>query len=162
MKDAIGDGHVVGYRFTISGDEGEVLAVTEGEETAYYLHGHGTWPPGLEKHMKGKKPGDRFELELAPNEAFGERQSQPLVPVPRASFPDEAELCVGMHVAAETEDGDTVALWVAEVGDEQVMLDINHPLAGRRLQMKVEIVSIREATPEELEHGHPHEGDHAH
>ena len=162
MTETIREGQVVGYRFTVRGDDGEVLAVTERDETAFYLHGHGTWPPGLEKHMSGKKPGDRFEAELGPDEAFGERQEQELVAVPRDSFPDDAELVVGMHVAAETDGGDTVSLWVAEVGDDEVKLDINHPLAGRTLRMEVEVVSSRDATEEELDHGHPHVGDHHH
>ena len=160
--DPISEGQGVGYRFTIRGQEGEVLAVTEEEETAYYLHGHGTWPPGLEKLMDGKKPGERFEAELAPEDAFGERQEQPPLAVPRESFPADAELSVGMHVAAETDDGDMIALWVAEVGDQEVKLDVNHPLAGRSLKVEVEIVSSRAATTEELDHGHPHVGDDHH
>ena len=162
MTDSICEGQVVGYRFTIRGDEGEVLAVTEEDETAFYLHGHGTWPPGLEKHMEGKKPGERFQAKLAPEEAFGERQDQAPLAVPRDSFPSDAELAVGRHVAAETDDGDTIALWVAEVGDAEVKLDVNHPLAGRSLDVEVEIVSARAATEEELDHGHPHVGDDHH
>jgi FKBP-type peptidyl-prolyl cis-trans isomerase SlyD len=159
----IEEGHVVGYRFTIRGDEGEVLAVTADDEIAYYLHGHGTWPPGLEKHLAGRQPGERFEATLAPSDGFGERQEQQLVPVSRDTFPSDVELAVGMHVAADLDGGDTIALWVAEVSDEQILLDVNHPLAGRTLHVEVEVVSSREASEDELAHGHPHvDGDHHH
>ena len=95
---------------------------------------------------------------MAAEDGFGERQDVEPLSVPRASFPEDAEVEPGVQVVAETPDGDAVPLWVHDVNDERVLLDPNHPLAGEKLSFDIEVISVREATKEEIEHGHPHEG----
>jgi FKBP-type peptidyl-prolyl cis-trans isomerase SlyD len=161
MTQSISSGCVVGYHFTMKNAAGVVLGEATGGDISYYLHGAENIPPGLEKHMSGRTVGDTFETEVLPEEAFGERQEVEPMEVPRSGFGD-ADLEAGVQVVAETPDGNEVLLWICEVTDESVMLDPNHPLAGETLHFTVEVVSIRDATDEEKEHGHPHEGDHHH
>jgi FKBP-type peptidyl-prolyl cis-trans isomerase SlyD len=162
MTETIAEGQVVGYRFTVRGEEGQLLAQSASDDLAYYLHGKGTSPSGLEPHMAGRTPGEKFATTLKPDDAFGERDDSRQITVPREQFPQGAEIEPGLRIVADTPQGVTVSLWVMDVKDDEVLLDLNHPLAGKTLHFEVEIVSIRAATKEELAHGHPHEGEHAH
>jgi FKBP-type peptidyl-prolyl cis-trans isomerase SlyD len=161
MTQSITSGSVVGYHFTMKNAAGDLLGQATGEDVSFYLHGAENIPPGLEKQMDGRKVGESFETEVAPEEGFGERQEVEPMKVPRSGFGD-AELEEGVQVVAETPDGNEIVLWICGVTKDEVMLDPNHPLAGETLHFAVEVVSVREATEEELEHGHPHMGGHHH
>jgi FKBP-type peptidyl-prolyl cis-trans isomerase SlyD len=162
MSSKIKSGSVVGYRFTMRDSQGEVVGEVSGEDVTHYLHGADNIPPGLEKALEGHGAGDSFSVQVNAEDAFGERQEVEPLAVPRASFPSDAPIETGAQVMAETPDGEVVALWVSEANDEHVLLDPNHPLAGEPLSFDLEVVSVRAATEEEIEHGHPHEGDHHH
>lgn len=166
MADAIAEGMVVGYRFTMArADDGELIAATDEGGTSYYLHGAANIPPGLEKALAGKKVGDSFEVEVSAGEAFGDRQDVEPLAVPLDQLDDTDGVVTGASVMVESPDGQTHMLFVAKVDDDNVYLDPNHPLAGVDLKFDVSVQSLREASDTEREHGHPHEGamaDHEH
>jgi FKBP-type peptidyl-prolyl cis-trans isomerase SlyD len=140
-------GKVVALRYTMS-SAGKLL--DEVHEPEEYVHGTGSIVPGLERTLTGKLSGDRFTVTLSAADGFGpKRQGAGPQGVPRATFPPEAELKVGMKFSAETPDGKPVTLYICKVDDDAVMVDTTHPYAGMRLRYEVEVMSVRDATPEE-------------
>ena len=163
MSDVIADGMVVGYRFEMArADDGVVIATTDEETGSFYLHGAENIPPGLEKALTGKKVGDKLEVVVAPEDAFGEKQEVEPLAVPLDQVEEAEGVEVGANVMVESPDGEVHMLFVSGVDDEHMYLDPNHPLAGVTLKFDVEILSLRAASEVEKEHGHPHEGDTAH
>jgi FKBP-type peptidyl-prolyl cis-trans isomerase SlyD len=158
----IADGHVVQIHYTLKDDTGVVLDSSEGDEPLAYLHGADNIVPGLEAKLTGRGVGDRVSVKVAPADGYGERAGEPQ-PVPRDAFPDDLELEEGMQFVAEDDDGELVPIWIAGVEGDVVVVDRNHPLAGVTLNFDVQVVDVRDASPEELEHGHPHgAGGHHH
>ena len=125
-----------------------------------YLHGHGSLISGLESALDGHEVGDKFDVEVGANDAYGQYDENLVQRVPKDVFMGVDELQVGMRFLAETDQG-PVPVEITEVGDEHVVVDGNHMLAGQNLKFNVEVVALREATAEELEHGHVH-GAHGH
>jgi FKBP-type peptidyl-prolyl cis-trans isomerase SlyD len=153
---------VVSIDYTLKNDAGEVIDSSEGQEPLFYLHGCQNIVPGLEKALEGKKSGDRVAVSLAPSEAYGERSDALQQVVPREAFQGIDGLEVGMQFRAESNAGQQIVTITAIDGDE-VMVDGNHPLAGETLNFDVTVVDVRDATEEELEHGHVHgPGGHHH
>lgn len=155
---------VVSIHYTLKNAAGEVLDTSDGsEDPLLYLHGADNIVPGLEKALDGRAVGDRVEVEVAPEEGYGVRQEGATQSVSRDSFPDEIPLGVGMQFGIEGPNGHPIPVWVAEVSDDHVVLDFNHPLAGETLHFDVTVVDIRPAAQVELDHGHPHgPGGHHH
>ena len=153
----IAQGSVVTFEYTLKNDQGEVLDASEGHPLTY-LHGADNIVPGLERELDGKGVGDEFQVVVAPADGYGERIGTGPQPIDRGGFPPDAELEPGMSFAVETEGG-LMPLWIVEVGDDHVMVDVNHPLAGVELHFSGSISEIRQATDEELEHGHVHGPD---
>lgn len=151
----ISNDSVVLFNYTLTNEQGEVLDQSRGEPLAY-LHGHHNIIPGLEAKMLGKTVGDKFVATIAPEDAYGEYMAEAVQEVPRANFQGVDEISVGMQFQSQSEDGHVMLVTVKDVNDEVVVVDANHPLAGVTLTFDVEIVEIREATPEELAHGHVH------
>ncbi len=147
---------VVSIHFKLSLQGGEVVDGSEGGDPWEYLHGHGNIVPGLESQVAGRKIGDQFKVEVAPGEGYGDHDPSQLIQAPRSSFPEDVELEPGMQFETEDEDGGTAMATISAVGDEEITLDLNHPLAGQTLLFEIEIAGIRTATAEELEHGHAH------
>ena len=161
MTETVTDEKVVSFRYKLTNDAGEELDAS-GTEPLPYLHGAGNIVPGLEKEMTGKSVGASFAVTVPPEEGYGVRQGEP-VPVERSAFPSDVELQVGLPFTVENQRGEYMTLWVTAVEDDKVMMDQNHPLAGETLHFDIEIVDVREATDEELAHGHPHgPGGHHH
>jgi FKBP-type peptidyl-prolyl cis-trans isomerase SlyD len=159
----IGDGKVVAIHFTLQLDSGKTVATTEGQDPMLYLHGQGNIVPGLEAELAGKTVGDKLAVVVAPKDAYGEAEPGAMHEVPRDAFPDDFELEPGVMFQTEDEDGEIMPLWVVSASKESVKITNNHPLAGQTLNFAVEVLSIREASAEEVEHGHPHgEGGHHH
>ncbi|MFP4606733.1 FKBP-type peptidyl-prolyl cis-trans isomerase [Thiohalospira sp.] len=146
---------VVTIDYTLTDDNSEVIDESTGGQFAY-LHGSSNIIPGLEDALVGKEPGEQVQVTLAPDDAYGARDDQLLQSVPRDMFPEGAEVAVGNRFQAQGPDGDTIVLTVTNVGDEEVEVDANHPLAGETLHFDVKVVDIRDASAEELEHGHVH------
>ena len=112
--------------------------------------------------MEGKSQGDKLEVTISPEDGYGERQENMVQKVSKSGFQGDEELVVGMQVQVETQNGPAIAM-VTEIMGEDVTLDMNHPLAGVTLNFDVEVVDVREATDEELDHGHVHgPGGHHH
>ena len=117
---------------------------------------------GLENELEGKKEGDKFKITIPPEEAYGQRNQDLVRQVSRAAFKDVKDLQPGMRFQSKTERG-TEVFTVEKVEDEKVTIDGNHPLAGEALTFDVEVTGVREATEEEVSHGHVHgPGGHHH
>ena len=151
----IGRGKVVSIHYTLTGDDGEILDTTTGHPPMAYLHGSESCLPALEATLEGRTAGHRGKVTLEPQDAYGRRDEDAVFEAPRDSFPDDAELTPGMEVEAEGDDG-PVLFTVVEVKESGVVLDGNHPMAGKRLHFEVEVVDVRDATAEESAHGHAH------
>jgi FKBP-type peptidyl-prolyl cis-trans isomerase SlyD len=153
---------VVLIHYTLKDDEGKVLDSSEGGDPLAYIQGHGNLVPGLEKALEGKSGGNRIEVTLAPADGYGSRAESLVQRVPKRTLQGGGEIRKGMQFRAQTEEGLRVFTVTAVVGD-MVTLDGNHPLADQTLHFDVEVVEVREATAEELEHGHVHgPGGHHH
>lgn len=162
--ETISDNKVVQVHYTLTNGEGEVLDSSNGADPLSYLHGAHNIVPGLEKEMTGRTAGDSFKVTVPPAEGYGERSDVALQGVPRDQFPEDAELLEGMQLALQDDQGNMIPAWIAKVGKEMVTIDLNHPLAGVTLVFDVEVVGLRDASEEELAHGHPHgpDGHHHH
>ena len=151
----------VWLQYKLRNDAGEVLDESEAQDPLIYIHGQGDIVPGLEKALAGKTAGDKFKVTVPPDEGYGPRLESRVQNVPRDAFDDDAEIVPGMQFQAQGPDGDSIVT-VVEVAGDQVTIDGNHPLAGEQLHFEIEVVKVRAATPEELDHGHVHEGRHQH
>lgn len=153
---------VVSFEYTLTDGEGEVIDTSAGHEPLSYIHGIGYMIPGLESGMEGKKAGDAFKVTVQPEDAYGVRDESLVKDVERDMFGEVEKLEPGMQFQAETEDGIEVVT-VTAVSDDTVTVDGNHPLADVVLHFDVRVVDVREATEEELDHGHVHgPGGHHH
>ncbi len=141
--------------YTLTDANGEVIDQSTGGEFAY-LHGHQNIIPGLENALEGKAAGDEVSVTIEPDQAYGERDDRLLQNVPMDIFPDASQVEVGSRFQAEGPDGQPMVLTVTNVGESEVEVDANHPLAGETLNFEVKVVDVRDAGEEELEHGHPH------
>jgi FKBP-type peptidyl-prolyl cis-trans isomerase SlyD len=150
----IGAKKAVTFHYKLRDDEGTELDSSEGAEPLTYLHGEGNIVPGLEKALEGKQPGDEVKAKVSPEEGYGVRDEANIRNVPRRKLP-EGKIQPGMRVRLQTNQGQIVALVTAIQGD-YVTVDTNHPLAGMNLHFDVKVVEVRDATAEELEHGHVH------
>jgi FKBP-type peptidyl-prolyl cis-trans isomerase SlyD len=155
---------VVSFHYTLTGEDGQVIDSSMGGEPLPYLHGHGNIVPGLERQLLGLAIGAKLNAVVPPSEGYGERDDDRVPVVPRGAFPDDIELETGMQFMAQDQLGRVMPLWVTGVDGDEITVDANHPLAGETLHFEVEIVGMRDATAEELAHGHPHgpEGHHHH
>lgn len=151
----IQDNAVVAIHYTLKNDEGQVLDSSEGKDPLKYLHGAKNIIPGLEQALVDKTEGDDVEVSIEPKDAYGERNPEAVKQLPKNTFEGIDNLQEGMVLQAQTPQG-AVPLRVVEVGDEAVTVDMNHQLAGVRLNFSVKVDSVREATAEEIEHGHAH------
>ncbi|SEK92444.1 FKBP-type peptidyl prolyl cis-trans isomerase /Apo-metallochaperone SlyD [Pseudoxanthomonas sp. GM95] len=149
------DGRVATIHYTLTDDDGIVIDKSSPESPLSYLHGAGNIVPGLEQALEGKKAGDTLTADVPPELAYGPRHEQLVQQVARAAFPEGADITPGMQFEAHGDQGPIVVM-VTEVGDEQVTIDGNHPLAGRTLHFAVEVAGVREPSADELSHGHVH------
>jgi FKBP-type peptidyl-prolyl cis-trans isomerase SlyD len=152
---------VVSLRYTLKNDAGEVLDSNQGHDPLTFLHGNNQLISGLEEALVGKKTGESFQVSVPPEKAYGVHDPSQLHQVPIENF-GEADVKPGMRFTAS--DGkQQVEIKVVEIGAEAVTVDANHPLAGETLHFDVEVLEVRAATPEEIDHGHVHgPGGHHH
>ena len=149
---------VVSFHYKLTDNDGTVLDSSDGREPFTYLQGVGMIVPGLESQMEGKGKGDQFKAVIAPDRGYGEVNKDLLQKVPLDNFGGQ-KVEEGMQFQA----GEHSVVTIREVKDGQVLVDGNHPLAGVTLNFDVEVTDVREATAEELSHGHVHgEGGHQH
>jgi FKBP-type peptidyl-prolyl cis-trans isomerase SlyD len=158
----IADRCVVSMHYTLTNDRGEVLDSSDGREALVYLQGAGNIIPGLESALVGKQVGDKLTVKVAPQDGYGERDARMVQDVPRRAFQGVKDIKVGMRFQTQGPQGPT-SIVVTRVAGDMVTVDGNHPLAGENLNFAVEITAVREASEEELAHGHVHgEGGHHH
>jgi FKBP-type peptidyl-prolyl cis-trans isomerase SlyD len=158
---AIATDKVVSIHYTLTNAEKDVLDSSAPGEPLVYLHGRGAIVPGLERELSGKVVGDKLDVVVSPADGYGERAGPGPQPIPLEAF-EGVDVQPGMPFMVEDDEGHHVPLWVVDVTEEHVMVDGNHPLAGETLHFAVEIVAVRDATDEELAHGHAHDGHHHH
>ncbi len=147
---------VVTIAYTLKDADGSVLDASGDGEGLSYLHGHQNIVPGLESALAGKAVGDELNAEVAPEEGYGERREDLVFAVPRDRMPADTELEPGMQFRAQGEEGQEMVVTLVEVGENEVQMDGNHPLAGQTLFFDVAVQDIRAATAEEISHGHVH------
>jgi len=151
----IQDNCVVSIHYTLTNDEGDVIDTSEGREPLSYLQGHGNIIPGLEQALTGCAAGESLNVVVEAEDGYGPRQDALIQAVPRDAFDGVDVIEVGMQFQAQTAQG-PIPVTVIAVDDSSVTLDGNHALAGQRLNFAVQVTEVREATPEELDHGHVH------
>ncbi len=143
--------------YTLTDTDGNILDTADANEPFVYLHGSGGIIPGLEKALQNKSKGDTLQVNLEAAEAYGDYSEKLLQDVPREMFAgmDEKDLFAGAQFHAETNQGMQVVT-VNKINDDTITIDGNHPMAGKALRFDVTVLDIRDATPEELAHGHIH------
>ena len=157
----IKDNSVVTRHYTVrTGDSVEIDSSRNGNPLVF-LYGRGFLVAGLEEALLGKQVGDTFDITVAPEKAYGERYDNLVQAVPKSMF-EGMDVEVGLSFRATTDEGEQ-SVMIIDVTDEEVIVDGNHPLAGVELTFDVEILGLRDATEEEIAHGHVHgEGGHEH
>ena len=149
---------VASIHYKLTNNDGTVLDSSEGRDPLKYLHGAGNLIPGMEEGLEGKTAGAKFNIKVSPEKGYGVKRDDLMQAVPKSAFGDQ-KVETGMQF--QTDKGQVVT--VKEVGAESVTVDANHPLAGVELNFDVEVMDVREATKEEIEHGHVHgAGGHHH
>lgn len=154
---------VVSFHYTLKDNKGTVLESSIGDEPLMFLEGVGQIIPGLESAIQGLKKGDKKSVHVKAEEAYGEYEKDLIVQVPRAQIP-KPDVKVGDEFHADNGQGHAQVVVVTAVDDKHVTVDGNHPLAGKDLHFDVEVMDVREATKDEVEHGHAHgpDGHHHH
>jgi FKBP-type peptidyl-prolyl cis-trans isomerase SlyD len=157
----VGKGSVVSVDYELHLGDGKVVDASEPGSPLSYIHGEGQIVPGLERALEGLAAGDVRQVEVSPEDGYGMHDVRGLQEVPRSAFPTDMEPAPGMEIMAEGPQGEAVPFVVREVKPDAVVIDLNHPLAGKTLHFAVTIREVRDASAEELEHGHVH-GPHGH
>ncbi|MBZ4397379.1 peptidylprolyl isomerase [Myxococcus sp. MISCRS1] len=153
---------VVSIDFKLHLGDGKLIDESEPGDPLVYLQGHEEVVPGLEKALEGKAKGDSLSVVIPPEDGYGPHDPEGLEEVPRDEFPEGLELQEGGILTATDPEGDEVDLLVKEIKGDTVVVDYNHPLAGKTLHFQLTVADVRAATAEELEHGHAHGPDSHH
>ena len=138
---AIKDGSKVAFDYTLTVD-GEVVDTSKGREPLEYIHGQGQIIPGLAAELEGMKAGEEKSVEIPPKEAYGEINSPACREVPKPSLPEGIEPQVGMYLQLSGPGGQAIPAKITEIKDEAIVIDLNHPLAGKTLHFDVVVVSV--------------------
>ena len=153
---SVESGKVVVFHYGMSAEGGMVEDTRATGKPMAYLHGKGQLLPGLERALEGKVAGDHFEVTVSAADGFGERKGRGPQAVPKKEFGKDARFQVGMPLELKDSGGNPVRVWVTKVQGAKVWIDLDHPLAGQALSFVVDVLGVREPTPEELAHGHAH------
>jgi FKBP-type peptidyl-prolyl cis-trans isomerase SlyD len=159
MAEMVHDGAVVSLAYTLRLANGDVIDFSEQDDPLQYLHGAENIIPGLERELTGLQVGDSKEVEVPPEEGYGVYDPKDVEVIDRTMLPKNMPLKLGMVLEITDDEGNLSEAIVREISPKNVTLDFNHPLAGQKLFFSVEVIGVRDATEEELAHGHPHDGD---
>jgi FKBP-type peptidyl-prolyl cis-trans isomerase SlyD len=151
---------VVTINYTLRDDTGGLIESSEGQEPLTYLHGQGNIIPGLESSLEGKSAGESVKVSVPPEDAYGVWEESKILNIPKGQFSGVDDIKAGMQFSVNSNAGEQIVT-VTKVEGETVIVDANHPLAGKTLNFDVTVVGIRAATKDELDHGHAH-GDGGH
>jgi FKBP-type peptidyl-prolyl cis-trans isomerase SlyD len=158
----IADDMVASIHYTLTDAAGQVIDASPPGQPLLYLHGAGNIVPGLEQALNGCSAGDRFKVDVVPEQGYGVHHPQLVQVVPRGAFQGVTSIEPGMQFEAQGDEG-PMLVTVTAVDAHNVTVDGNHPLAGEILHFAIEVADVRAATAEELEHGHVHSpGGHHH
>jgi FKBP-type peptidyl-prolyl cis-trans isomerase SlyD len=158
----IEENSVVTLDYTLRVDGG-VIDTSEGNEPIEFIQGQGQIIPGLENELYGMAIGDSKDVVVTPGQGYGEIDSEAFADIPKEEFPANIPLEEGVALQLRDQEGNVLEAHIVEVGEKTVRLNFNHPLAGKELHFSVKVVGVREATNEELSHGHVHQhGDEPH
>ena len=158
----VSDGMVVDLDYTLRVDN-EVVDTSEGRQPIRFIQGQGYIIEGLEKELYGMKAGEDKQVVIPPERGYGTVNEEAILDVPKDEFPEEIPLQKGTELKVQTQEGETMDARITSVAPDSVRLDFNHPLAGKELHFSVKVNDIREATAEEIAHGHVHgQGGHSH
>ena len=152
----IDESKVVYIAFQLKGDDGEIIDQATAEDPLPFIFGKGQIIPGLENALSGKSKGEKFDVSLSPEEAFGSYEEEYVQEATKDMFEDVGEIKLGMDIEVEmnTEEGEMAALGrVVKIEEDKVFIDLNHPLAGKKLDYSVEVINVRDQTPEEEDLG---------
>ncbi len=153
---------VVTLSYVLKNTAGEELDRSDPDRPMVYLHGHRNIVPGLERQLEGKTKGDKLDAVVPPEEGYGPKQKVKTLRIPRSQLPGDAPVHPGARLIMESQ-GQHFPVWVEKVQGPTVVLTPQHPLAGVELHFSVEVLDVREATEEEIAHGHVHgPGGHDH
>ncbi len=155
MSILIGNQCVVSIHYTLKDDDGVVIDSSSGGDPLTYLHGAGNIIPGLEKELTGKSVGSSCTVVVSPEEGYGVKSDDLVQTVPLSAFEGVEKVEPGMQFQVQGPNGAQVIM-VTAVEGEEVTIDGNHPLASKTLHFEVSVENVRDATPEELDHGHVH------
>ncbi|WP_329740976.1 peptidylprolyl isomerase [Dyella sp. A6] len=151
-----GKDKVISLHYTLTVDGDKVESSHDRDEALWVLLGHGQLIPGLETALEGHEAGESLQVEIAPADGYGERQEGQIQRVPKKYFRDAKYLKPGMTTVLALKEGGQRAVTVHKVGMSAIDVDLNHPMAGKTLHFDVAIQDVRDATEEELKHGHAH------
>ena len=159
----VGKGSVVSVDYELHLGDGQVVDASAPDEPMSYIQGEGQIVPGLERALEGLSVGDAKQVVVPPEDGYGEHDARGVQEVPKSAFPAEMQPAVGMELMAQGPGGEAVPFVIRDVKPESIVIDLNHPLAGKTLHFAVTVREVRAATDEELEHGHVHgPGGHGH
>ena len=147
---------VVSLEYRLHLGDGQVVDESEPGQPLAYMHGRGQIVPGLEGQLEGMSAGESKKVVVPPSQGYGEHDPRGLQEVPREMFPPNANLQAGVTISAQTADGDVIPITIRELKGEKVVVDLNHPMAGKTLHFDITVREVRAATDEEKEHGHAH------
>jgi FKBP-type peptidyl-prolyl cis-trans isomerase SlyD len=159
-KTTVTDGQVVSLEYTLRVD-GKVVDASASGDPLEYLHGAANIIPGLEREMEGMAIGESKQVTVSAVDGYGEENDEAFLDVPRSEFPEDMPPDPGVEMELTTPEGQPMYARVESVEEDIVNLNMNHPLAGKELNFEVKVIGLRDATEEEMDHGHAH-GAHGH
>ena len=155
---AVADDVVVSIDYSLTVD-GEIIDASEENDPLEFLQGRQNIIPGLENQMYGMKVGESKEVIVTPEDGYGNVDPNAIIDVPRSEFPKDFEIKPGLELQLQSQEEELLNAVIVSISKEKVRLDLNHPLAGKELLFRVTVVDLRDATEEELAHGHTHGDD---
>jgi FKBP-type peptidyl-prolyl cis-trans isomerase SlyD len=147
---------VVEMHYTLKNDAGDVIDSSLDKGPMPFIQGHGNIIPGLEKVLEGMTVGETCDVSVEPEDAYGTHHAEGIQEVPKEAFEGVGTLEVGMKLQSQDEKGNPFVVHVKAINEDTITIDANHPLAGETLHFNVSIENVREATEDELKHGHVH------
>jgi FKBP-type peptidyl-prolyl cis-trans isomerase SlyD len=159
----VSDDHVISLEYVLTLEDGEEVDSATSDDAIVFLQGYGEVIPGLEQAIYGMSVGESKHIVVSKEEAYGDYDPEDTQLLPVSAFPSDIDWSEGLElVLYDEQDGEVIEATVVEIRDEDVLLDFNHPLAGETLHFEVKVVAIRQATDEELAHGHVHDDEDHH